>query len=103
MTIIARIALLSVLCFHASAQIRLNQIQVIGSHNSYHAGLAPSEEKWLRKLNPKSADGLEYRHPGLDVQFSMGVRQVEIDVYADQKGGRYAHPANLQFVSDLGL
>jgi hypothetical protein len=103
MTIIARFALPLLLCVGASAQLRLNQIQVIGSHNSYHAGLAPSEEAWLRKLNPKSADGLEYRHPGLDVQFSMGVRQVEIDVYADVKGGRYAHPANLQMVADAGL
>jgi hypothetical protein len=25
--------------------LRLNQIQVIGSHNSYHTGLAPSERK----------------------------------------------------------
>ena len=33
----------------------------------------------------------------------MGVRQVEIDVYADVKGGRYAHPANLKFVSEMGL
>ena len=103
MTIIARSALLLVFCVNAFAQVRLNQIQVIGSHNSYHAGMAPSETAWLRKLNPKSADGLEYRHPGLDVQFDMGVRQVEIDIYADAKGGRFAHPANLKLVSDMGL
>jgi hypothetical protein len=103
MTTIARYTLLIVSCANGYAQIRLNQIQVIGSHNSYHAGLAPSETAWLTKLNPKSADGLDYRHPALDVQFSMGVRQVEIDIYADVKGGRYAHPANLKFVSDLGL
>ena len=87
----------------SSAQIRLNQIQVIGSHNSYHAGMAPSETAWLTKLNPKSAAGLEYRHPGLDVQLSNGVRQVEIDVYGDVEGGRYAHPANAKFVADAGL
>ncbi len=28
---------------------------------------------------------------------------MEIDIYADSKGGRYAHPANLKFVSDAGL
>jgi hypothetical protein len=103
MTIIARLASLIVLCASAQAQLRLNQIQVIGSHNSYHAGLAPNETAWLTKLNPKSADGLDYRHPALDVQLSMGVRQVEIDVYADVKGGRYAHPANLKFVAEMGL
>jgi hypothetical protein len=103
MTIIARFALLALLCVNLSAQLRLNQIQVIGSHNSYHAGLAPSETAWLTKLNPKSADGLDYRHPSLDVQFSMGVRQVEIDIYADVKGGRYAHPANLKMIAEMGL
>jgi hypothetical protein len=98
-----RYVLYFALCLSASAQLLLNQIQVIGSHNSYHAGLAPSEKAWLTKLNPKAADGLDYRHPGLDVQFSMGVRQVEIDIYGDAKGGRYAHPANLQFVKEQGL
>jgi len=103
MTTKMRFALLLVLCVNASAQLRLNQIQVIGSHNSYHAGLAPGEAAWLEKLNPKSLAGLDYRHPGLDVQLTNGVRQVEIDIYADVKGGRYAHPANLKFVSEMGL
>jgi hypothetical protein len=98
-----RFALIIFLCANVHAQLRLNQIQVIGSHNSYHSGLAPSEGAWLLKLNPKSSAALDYRHPALDVQLSRGVRQVEIDIYADVEGGRYAHPANLKFVSDMGL
>jgi hypothetical protein len=86
-----------------SAQIRLNQIQVIGSHNSYHAGLAPSEAALLQKRSPKSAAALEYRHPPLDVQLAHGVRQVELDVFADSKGGLYAHPAFVKMVADAGL
>ena len=27
------------------AELKLNQIQVIGTHNSYHAGIAPNETK----------------------------------------------------------
>jgi hypothetical protein len=87
----------------ASAQTRLNQIQIIGSHNSYHSGLAPSEAALLRKRNPKSAAALEYRHPPLDVQFSNGVRQVELDIFADSKGGLYAHPAFVKMAADAGL
>src|SRR5882672_3677462 len=83
----SRFALVIFLCANAYAQLRLNQIQVIGSHNSYHAGLAPSETVWLEKRNAKSAASLDYRHPALDVQLSGGVRQVEIDVYADTHGG----------------
>ncbi len=87
----------------AAAQIRLNQIQVIGSHNSYHAGLAPSEFLLLQKRDPETAAHFEYRHPPLDVQFSRGVRQVELDVYADSKGGRYANPAWPKFIALAGL
>ena len=61
---------LFVACSPAFAQLRLNQIQVIGSHNSYHSGLAPSEAAWLEKRNPKSAAALDYRHPALNVQLS---------------------------------
>ena len=85
------------------AQLRLNQIQVIGSHNSYHAGMAPSEYALLQKRNPKAAASLEYSHPPLDVQLSAGVRQVEIDVFADTKGGRYARPNGLKMVTAAGL
>lgn len=100
---LARLTLLFLICAPAGAQIRLNQIQVIGSHNSYHAGLAPSETAWLKQWNPKGAAALDYRHPPLDVQLSSGVRQLEIDVYADVAGGRYAHPANIKRIAEAGL
>lgn len=72
--------------------VRINQIQVIGSHNSYHAGLTPGVAKLLQATNPKAFDGLDYSHAPLTVQFDHGVRQVELDIYADAKGGRFAHP-----------
>jgi hypothetical protein len=77
---------------HAQA-LRINEIQVIGSHNSYHAGLGKNEMAYLRKLNPKSAEALDYSHPALTVQLNAGVRQVEIDIYGDAKGGLFAKPA----------
>lgn len=85
------------------AQIKLNQIQIIGSHNSYHAGLTPGMAAYLQKKNPKAADALDYRHPPLDVQFSNGVRQVELDIFADTKGGRYAQPSGPKLIADAGL
>jgi hypothetical protein len=76
----------------SGADIRINQIQVIGSHNSYHAGLTPGVAKLLQATNPKAFDGLDYQHAPLTVQFDHGIRQVELDVYVDAKGGRFAHP-----------
>ena len=83
--------------------IHLNQIQVIGSHNSYHAGFAPSERKYLELKNPKTLRGLDYHHAPLQDQLSGGVRQVEIDIFADPDGGRFAHPAIVRNVAAAGL
>jgi hypothetical protein len=77
----------------SDAQVRINQIQIIGSHNSYHAGLLPGMRAFLEKKKPETLRGLDYAHQPLDKQFDGGVRQIEIDVFADSKGGRYAHPA----------
>jgi hypothetical protein len=85
------------------AQVRLNQIQVIGTHNSYHAGFAPSEAKLMQQVNPKAFEALDYKHPPLDTQLQSGVRQLEIDVYADAKGDRFAHPAITQMVAKANL
>jgi len=77
----------------SDAQVRINQIQIIGSHNSYHAGLLPGMRAFLEKKKPETLRGLDYAHQPLNKQFDGGVRQIEIDVFADSKGSRYAHPA----------
>ncbi len=76
----------------ADGEVRLNQIQVIGTHNSYHAGLTPGVAALLKTVNPKAFEGLDYAHSGLDDQLDHGVRQIELDIFADAKGGRFAHP-----------
>jgi hypothetical protein len=83
--------------------VRVNQIQVIGSHNSYHAGFAPSERKYMEMKNPKALRSLDYHHAPLADQLSGGVRQIEIDVFADVRGGRFAHPAIVREVAAAGL
>ena len=83
--------------------VRINQIQVIGTHNSYHTGIAPSERKLIEEKNPKAMRALDYAHAPLGDQLSSGVRQLEIDVYADTKGGRYAHPEIVKKVAEAGL
>ncbi len=72
--------------------LRMNQIQVIGTHNSYHAGLTEPGKALLRPRNPAALDALDYAHPSLTRQLEGGVRQVELDVFADAQGGRYARP-----------
>ena len=80
----------------SSDSLKMNQIQVIGTHNSYHAGLSPSEAQLMQQKNPKLHQALDYRHRPLDLQLSSGVRQIELDIFADSEGGRYAHLFELQ-------
>jgi len=83
--------------------LKVNQIQVIGTHNSYHAGLAASEAQLMLQKNPRLYQALDYRHRPLDLQLSSGVRQIELDIFADTEGGRYAHPAGPDAVAVAGL
>jgi len=85
------------------AQVRINQIQVIGTHNSYHAGFAPSERAYLETVNPGALRGLDYKHAPLADQLSSGVRQIELDVFADSSGGRFAHLGLDDSVAKAGL
>jgi hypothetical protein len=78
--------------------VHLNQIQLLGTHNSYH--VAP-EAAMLRVLGARGRD-LEYTHRPLAEQLSqLGIRQFELDVYADPEGGRFATPAAFRMVNGL--
>ena len=87
----------------ADGTLKLNQIQVIGTHNSYHAGIAPNESKLWQAKNAAAYNGLDYQHQPLPQQFDSGVRQIELDVYADTKGGLYAHPSGPSMVAAAKL
>ena len=69
--------------------MRLNQIQVIGSHNSYH--LEPTSP--IVRLFTMGRIEWKYSHRPLEEQFQeLGVRQIELDIWPDPDGGRYASP-----------
>ncbi|GAA1688831.1 phosphatidylinositol-specific phospholipase C1-like protein [Fodinicola feengrottensis] len=73
--------------------VRLNQVQVIGTHNSYHRELTWAEKVEQTKTD-QNAWNLWYSHASLPVQFaSESVRQIELDVMPDSDaGGLYTHP-----------
>jgi hypothetical protein len=51
--------------------LRVNQMQVLGTHNSYHV-------RPPRQLVPN--EPADYEHPALDAQLAQGIRSLEIDV-----------------------
>ena len=72
----------------------INEIQVIGSHNSYRLKTDPLIFKLvnaIRGILPSSLDprGWDYTHIPIPDQLDLGVRSLELDIYNDPAGGRY--------------
>jgi hypothetical protein len=73
--------------------LRLNEIQVIGTHNSYHVAPPVALRRWIALAGRAAGDAFDYSHRPLPEQFSrLGVRQIELDVFADPQGGHYKSP-----------
>ena len=108
--------------------IRINEIQVLGSHNSYSAGLDPQVqalfiakasamfENFMDKMPPEAQaryrdehpnpvaldEMLRYHHPSLGSQLDAGLRSLEIDINPDPKGGNYTDPAAYRILRAQG-
>jgi len=85
----------------SDAALRLNQIQVLGTHNSYHVAPEPRLMEKIRSIAaavPEVTEGLgdpaslEYTHLPLDEQLDAGLRTFELDIAADPTGGTFATP-----------
>ena len=83
--------------------LRMNQIQTIGSHNSFKEAIAPSLMQILRQLDPNTADSLDYEHISLTKQLDLGLRQLELDLFYDPEGGRYANPYGIMAAKEMNL
>ena len=80
----------------------LNDIQVIGSHNSYKQAVEQPILDFLDQLDPSLSPALEYEHIPVIDQLNLGLRSLEFDVYHDPEGGRYSNPRGLGIVQDAG-
>ena len=77
----------------ASAQdLKINQIQILGSHNSYRPYPDAPVIEAIRAAAPTLLPGLEYGHPPVEDQLALGIRQFEFDPVSDRRGGLFAGP-----------
>lgn len=114
---------------YESQALKLNQIQVLGTHNSYSNFVDPSLLAVLAKAanekmasfmdnmsteqiaqfkeehpNPMDfAQGLNYGFSSLTDQLNHGVRGLEIDLHHDPDGGRFMHPAGYTMLTGRGV
>ena len=74
----------------------MNEIQVIGTHNSYHREISKPEQDAYEQLIRQPGDYsqfLAYTHAPFATQFNrQHVRGGELDLWPDPKGGLYADP-----------
>lgn len=70
--------------------LRLNEIQVLGSHNSYKRAMDPQRLAALHEIDKSLAQALDYAHVPLTDQLALGVRKFEIDVFYDPDGSLFS-------------
>lgn len=111
-------------------QLKLNQIQVVGTHNSYSQPADPRVFAVMKPLiqptldgmmkmmppamaarmadehpNPLGSDlqaGLEYVHPPIEMQLRAGLRSLEFDFNVDHEGGRFSDPLAYRLLREKG-
>jgi hypothetical protein len=77
----------------AAPVVRINQIQAVGTHNSFHVEPSAAEKALRSGSGLVDETTLEYSFAPLWWQFDrQDVRQVELDLWADPQGGAYAAP-----------
>jgi hypothetical protein len=114
----------------SAAEPRLDQIQVIGTHNSYSQPADPRVFPVMKPLlqpmldgmmkmmppamaaqmadehpNPLAADlqsALDYIHAPLEAQLRMGLRSLELDLNVDSKGGKFLDPLAYRLLKAKG-
>lgn len=79
--------------------LRLNELQYIGTHNSYHispntsaAAATPDEQAGEQASAVAGVPMLDYTHDPLPQQLATGTRAFELDVFADPDGNLFDHP-----------
>ena len=83
--------------------LRINQIQAVGTHNSYKQAIAPEMMKLIAERSADTALTLDYSHRSLAEQLDAGARQVELDPLDDPEGGAFADPMGARMLAAQGV
>ncbi len=75
-----------------NANLHVNDIVTIGTHNSYKQAIDPKIMKLIASNSKEVAQTLDYSHIPLDQQLDDGARALELDVAYDPDGHLFANP-----------
>ena len=83
---------LEALCAVDPIDLTLADLQAVGTHNSYKIAIPAPEFAVIATSDPNAAAGLDYSHAPIAEQLETGMRQLELDLFFDPEGGRFADP-----------
>lgn len=81
--------------------LRLDQVQMIGTAESYKQRPTDAVMRLIRMGGRKQAEALDYGQPSLAAQLDNDVRALSFDVAYDPKGGLFKNPAGASMAMDL--
>lgn len=80
-------------------EVKLDQIQMVGTHNSYHLAPEPELMSLIATASQRAAQSIDYSHLPIPTQLTdLGIRQLELDVYADPAGGLFSKPIGMSIL-----
>ena len=84
-----------------NANLRLNQLQFVGTADSYK--LEPSSQmlSLISMGGKKDAEALDFGEPSLPQQLDAGARALEFDIVYDPEGGLFKSPAGASMAGEL--
>lgn len=86
---------------HLDDTLRMNQIQVIATHNSYHAMPPAALHAQVKAVYPDAATW-EYDHAPLGLQLNRGIRSFELDIHHTLRGYEVFHVQDFDAASTCG-
>ncbi len=90
-------------CIEIGNGTALNELQVIGSHNSYKIEIEKPLWDYLYETDSATAISLDYGHISISEQLDLGLRNLEIDIFHDPVGGYYSNPQGIELVKSMGF
>lgn len=127
--LLATVATMAAANTRPADDLKINQIQVVGTHNSYSQGvdpqimamadaiigprmsqlaekMPPAQRAQYKEYHPNDVSmpqALSYRYGTLTDQLDAGMRSLELDLNRDPEGGRFLHPAAYEAAKAKGI
>ena len=88
-------------CLPIAGLQALNQIQIVGTAESYKLAPGPEMLSLIRMGGKEDAEALDFSQPPITAQLDAGARALSFDVVYDPQGGRFKNPAGASMADEL--